>query len=153
MPSVLKGRRPGLVFGATFAVGFLLLVGAVLVMALVASLSGAVNEEQRASQAEYTAFGGYHEDCDVVDSRMPTGALFWCGYVLMPDQCHLVVGSSSGTRYYSCYRPPEGSIEGGETGPGLWACVVDDGRDTGMRRVAMHSGRRDDQEPCGQRFG
>ena len=81
------------------------------------------------------------------------GALFWCGYVLRPDECHMVAGSS-GTGYYSCYRPPEGSIEGGESaGPGLWACVIDDGRDVGMRRVAMYRGRQDDQEPCGQRFG
>ena len=150
MPTILKGRSPALIFGATFAIGILLLAGA----ALVTALSSGISEDQRASQAAYTAFGGYHEDCDVVDSRMPRGALFWCGYVLRPDQCHLMVGSSSRTRYYSCYRPPEGSIEGGESaGPGLWACVVDDSRDTGMRRVAMHSGGRDDQEPCGYRFG
>jgi hypothetical protein len=107
MPPVLKGRSPAPIFGATFAIGFLLLAGA----ELVGAFSSAVSEEQRASQAVYTAFGGYQEGCDVVDSRMPTGALFWCGYVLRPDQCHLVVGSSSGTRYYSCYRPPEGVLK------------------------------------------
>jgi len=138
MPPILKGRSPALIFGATFAIGLLWL----LVAALATSLSSGISEEQRASQAVYTAFGGYHEDCHVMPTDRPTlgRASYWCGYWLRPDTCKLVIDSSSGTRYYSCYRPPEGIIEGGDpTGPSRWACVVDRGGDTGMARVGVRS--------------
>ena len=130
MPSVLKARNPALIYGATFAIGILLLVGAELVSVLSSAGSG----EQRASQAVYTAFG-YHEDCHAAGSTTAGRASYWCGYALRSETCNLVVDSSSGTHYYSCHSPPEGSIEGDPEGPGLWACVVDYGGDTGMKLV------------------
>ena len=73
MPSVLKDRNPGFIFGATFAIGILLLVGAELVVSV---FSSGISDEQRASQAVYTAFGLYQEDCDALAST-PTDVLVW----------------------------------------------------------------------------
>ena len=136
MPSVLKDRNPGLIFGATFAIGILLLVGA----ELVGVFSSGISDEQRASQAVYTAFG-YQEDCDALASTPTT---FWCGSLLHITTCYLN-GRNAQTRYYACYDPPPGSVEGDNTGPGAWACVVDRGGETGMKLVA---GRADEQNPC-----
>jgi hypothetical protein len=140
MPPVLKGRSPGLIFGAAFAIGLLLLVGA----AVATSLSSGISAEQRASQAVYVAFG-YQEDCDAVGS---TQSMFWCGSLFRITTCHLGFGRNSQTRYYACYEPPEGSFEGGNTGPGQWGCVVDHGGDTEIKLVALHGGRSEDQDPC-----
>ena len=69
MPTILKGRSPALIFGTTFAIGLLLLAGA----ALVTALSSGPSEEQRASQAAHTAFGGYHEVLIDVPLMFPPG--------------------------------------------------------------------------------
>ena len=97
MPPLLKGRSLGLIFGAAFAIGLLLLVLA----ALATSLSSGISEEQRASQAAYVAFG-YKEDCDAVGS---TQSMFWCGSLFGITTCHLRFRRNSQTRYYACYDP------------------------------------------------
>ena len=141
MPPILKGRGPALMFGGTLAIGIVLLAGA----ALVTTLSSGISEEQRASQAVFTAFGYQEEDCDDVGS---TQRPFWCGSLFHTTSCYLRVSGNAQTRYYDCYDPPEGSVDGGNTGPGRWACVADRGADRGMTVIAVHGGRADDQNPC-----